>query len=81
MGTIVGDVLLSSALMAYGGYYDQAMRTGLCNNWLSHMRWANIKFKADLACIEYLSTADERMSLHACELRTQSCLNASIDIL
>ena len=26
MSTIVRDVLLSSALMAYGGYYDQAMR-------------------------------------------------------
>ena len=65
MSTIVGDVLLSSALMAYGGYYDQAMRTHLFNTWIRLLHDANIKFKEDLARIEYLSNADERMYWHA----------------
>ncbi len=65
MSTIIGDVLLSSALMAYGGYYDQAMRTHLFNTWVHALHDANIKFKEDLARIEYLSNADERMHWHA----------------
>lgn len=34
MGTIVGDVLLSSAFMAYGGYFDQAYRELLVSKML-----------------------------------------------
>ncbi len=45
MSTIVGDVLLSSALMAYAGYYDQAMRNTLFNSWISNLQNASIKFK------------------------------------
>lgn len=79
MSTIVGDVLLSSALMAYGGYYDQAMRNSLFNTWTSSLHNANIKFKEDLARIEYLSNADERMSWHACSLPTDDlCIENAI---
>lgn len=68
MSTIVGDVLLTSAFMAYAGYYDQAMRNNLFNTWMSHLQSANIKFKDDLARIEYLSNADERLQWHASSL-------------
>ena len=79
MSTIVGDVLLSSALMAYGGYYDQAMRNNLFNTWMSSLHTANIKFKEDLARIEYLSNADERMSWHASSLPTDDlCIENAI---
>jgi dynein heavy chain 1 len=79
MSTIVGDVILSSALMAYGGYYDQAMRNSLFNTWISHLNTANIKFKEDLARIEYLSTADERMMWQASALPTDDlCIENAI---
>jgi dynein heavy chain 1 len=79
MSTIVGDVILSSALMAYGGYYDQAMRNSLFNTWVSHLHNANIKFKEDLARIEYLSNADERMNWQASALPTDDlCIENAI---
>ena len=79
MSTIVGDVILSSALMAYGGYYDQAMRNSLFNTWISHLQEASIKFKEDLARIEYLSNADERMSWQASALPTDDlCIENAI---
>jgi dynein heavy chain 1, cytosolic len=79
MSTIVGDVILSSAFMAYAGYYDQAMRNTLFNAWLSHLQVANIKYKDDLARIEYLSNADERMNWNACSLPTDDlCIENAI---
>jgi dynein heavy chain 1, cytosolic len=79
MSTIIGDVVLSSALMAYSGYYDQAMRNSLFNTWISHLQNANIKFKEDLARIEYLSNADERMSWTASSLPTDDlCIENAI---
>lgn len=79
MSTIVGDVLLSSALMAYGGYYDQAMRNNLFNTWIYNLQNANIKFKDDLARIEYLSNADERMQWSANALPTDDlCIENAI---
>ncbi|KAG9288876.1 hypothetical protein G9A89_001252 [Geosiphon pyriformis] len=65
MGTIVGDVLLSAAFLAYGGYFDQQYREILLNKWTSHLVNANISFKQELALTEYLSTADDRLSWHA----------------
>jgi dynein heavy chain 1 len=79
MSTIVGDVLVSSALMAYGGYFDQAMRTNLFNTWISSLQNASIKFKEDLARIEYLSSADERMNWTAAALPTDDlCIENAI---
>lgn len=79
MSTIVGDVLLSSALLAYGGYYDQAMRNSLFHTWSQALHNANIKIKDDLARIEYLSNADERMGWHAASLPTDDlCIENAI---
>lgn len=52
MGTIAGDVLLSSAFLAYGGYFDQQMRSSLWSIWSAHMEQAGIKFRGDLARTE-----------------------------
>ena len=52
MSTISGDVLLTSAFMAYGGYFDQQMRQNLFSSWASHMGQANISYRADLARVE-----------------------------
>lgn len=79
MSTIIGDVLLSSAFMAYAGYYDQAMRNTMFNTWISHLQSANIKFKEDIARIEYLSNADERLTWNASSLPTDDlCIENAI---
>ena len=52
MGTIAGDVLLSAAFLAYGGYLDQQMRSSLWQIWKSHIEQAGISFRADLARTE-----------------------------
>jgi dynein heavy chain 1, cytosolic len=62
MSTIVGDVLLSAAFLAYGGFFDQHYREVMWQEWSGHLADASIKFKAELSLTEYLSTADERLS-------------------
>lgn len=61
METIVGDVLLSAAFLAYAGYFDQQLRASLFNNWAAHVGEAGIEFRPDLARTEYLSNPDERL--------------------
>ncbi|OWF47212.1 Cytoplasmic dynein 1 heavy chain 1 [Mizuhopecten yessoensis] len=65
MATIIGDVLLSSAFMAYAGYFDQQMRRNLFTSWSSHLQQAHIQFRSDLARVEYLCNADERLRWQA----------------
>ncbi|KAJ1848010.1 dynein heavy chain, partial [Coemansia sp. RSA 2703] len=38
MATLVGDVLLGAALLAYGGFYAQRERAALARRWLAHMQ-------------------------------------------
>ncbi|KAI8873838.1 hypothetical protein GQ42DRAFT_152391 [Ramicandelaber brevisporus] len=79
MGTIVGDVLLAAAFLAYAGFFDQQQREQLINKWSTHLMAADIQFKPDLALTEYLSTADERLdwqskSLPADDLCTENAI-------
>jgi dynein heavy chain 1 len=62
MSTIVGDVLLSAAFLAYSGFFDQHYREVMWQEWIGHLTEANIKFKPELSFTEYLSTADDRLS-------------------
>ncbi|KAF9455575.1 dynein heavy chain and region D6 of dynein motor-domain-containing protein [Collybia nuda] len=62
MSTIVGDVLLSAAFLAYGGFFDQHYREVMWQEWSNHLSEANIKYKPELSFTEYLSTADDRLS-------------------
>jgi dynein heavy chain 1 len=68
MQTIAGDVLLSSAFLAYAGYFDQHYRNSLFASWCAHLQRASIQFRSDLARTEYLSTADERLRWQASSL-------------
>ncbi len=52
MATIIGDCLLSSAFMAYGGYFDQSLRLSLVSTWAIHLKAADIQFRPDLARVE-----------------------------
>ncbi|KNC98573.1 uncharacterized protein SPPG_06258 [Spizellomyces punctatus DAOM BR117] len=65
MATIVGDVLLSAAFMAYGGYFSQQYRETLLQRWSAHLRSAGIKSKRELSIPNYLSIADERIAWQA----------------
>lgn len=62
MSTIVGDVLLSAAFLAYGGFFDQHYRELMWQEWSNHLTEAGIMFKPELSFPEYLSTADDRLS-------------------
>ncbi|TFK76697.1 dynein heavy chain protein 1 [Pluteus cervinus] len=62
MSTIVGDVLLSAAFLAYGGFFDQHYREVMWQECCNHLMEANVKFKQELSFTEYLSTADDRLA-------------------
>lgn len=61
MENIAGDVLLSSAFLAYAGFFDQQSRTTLFDLWRAHLRQSLIRFRHDLALTEYLSSPDEKL--------------------
>lgn len=61
MDSLVGDALLSSAFLAYAGYYDQMLRDEIFHKWFNHVVNAGLHFRHDLARIEYLSTVDDRL--------------------
>ncbi|TPX36351.1 hypothetical protein SmJEL517_g01576 [Synchytrium microbalum] len=62
MSTMVGDVLIASAFLAYAGFFDQTYREALLSKWTNHLEKSGISFKIDLAIPEYLSSADERLA-------------------
>ncbi|KAJ3176317.1 hypothetical protein HDU87_005359 [Geranomyces variabilis] len=62
MATMVGDVLLSAAFMAYAGYFIQEYRQVLLQHWILHLKQAAIRFRPDLSIANYLSIADERVA-------------------
>lgn len=70
MSTIVGDVLLSAAFIAYGGYFDQHYRQNLFTTWSQHLAQASIQYRPDIARTEYLSNPDERLRWQANALPT-----------
>ena len=62
MSTISGDVMLTSAFMAYTGYIDQQFRHTLFSSWASHMQQANISFRPDLARVEVSAPGNNDMA-------------------
>ncbi|KAF4518251.1 hypothetical protein B566_EDAN010397 [Ephemera danica] len=70
MSTIIGDVLLSSAFLAYAGYFDQHYRQNLFSMWIHHLQQAGLQFRSDIARTEYLSNPDERLRWQANALPT-----------
>ncbi|KOB77825.1 Dynein heavy chain [Operophtera brumata] len=77
MSTIVGDVLLSAAFIAYGGYFDQHYRQNLFSTWTAHLAAANIRYRADIARTEYLSNPDERLRWQANALPTDELVSTA----
>ncbi|VDB92823.1 BgtA-20854 [Blumeria graminis f. sp. tritici] len=61
IGTLVGDVLVAAAFLAYSGLYDQQFRKNMMDDWLSQLQLSGISYKQHNPVTEYLSTADERL--------------------
>ncbi|KAL9102708.1 MAG: hypothetical protein Q9163_002170 [Psora crenata] len=61
ISTIVGDVLVAAAFLAYSGLYDQQLRKSMLDDWLSQLALSGIQYKMHNPVTEYLSTADERL--------------------
>ncbi|KAH6672719.1 dynein heavy chain [Plectosphaerella plurivora] len=61
ISTLVGDVLVAAAFLAYSGLYDQTFRKSMMDDWLHQLHLSGIQFKQHNPVTEYLSTADERL--------------------
>lgn len=61
IGTIVGDVLVAAAFLAYSGLYDQQLRKAMLDDWLGQLGLSGIHYKMHNPVTEYLSNADERL--------------------
>lgn len=62
ISTVVGDVLIAAAFLAYGGLYDQQFRKAMIDDWLGQLALSGINYKTPNPMTEYLSTADERLN-------------------
>ncbi|TRY63473.1 hypothetical protein TCAL_02090 [Tigriopus californicus] len=60
MATIIGDVFVCAAFLAYGGYYDQHTRRSLLSTWKKYLENFDIALRGDMALTEFLSDPDER---------------------
>jgi len=61
ISTLVGDVLIAAAFLAYSGLYDQTFRKSMMDDWLHQLQLSGLLFKTLNPMTEYLSTADERL--------------------
>ncbi|KAG9237794.1 cytoplasmic dynein-like protein 1 heavy chain 1 [Amylocarpus encephaloides] len=61
ISTLVGDVLVAAAFLAYSGLYDQQFRKNMMEDWLHQLQLSGINYKQHNPITEYLSTADERL--------------------
>lgn len=61
IGTLVGDVLVAAAFLAYSGLYDQQFRKNMMDDWLGQLQMSGIEFKQLNPITEYLSSADEKL--------------------
>ena len=63
--TMVGDVLVASAFLAYAGFYDQQFRKAMLEDWLDHLSLSGIIYKQHGAITGFLSNADEQLQWQA----------------
>lgn len=61
IGTLIGDVLVAAAFLAYSGLFDQQFRKAMTEDWLQQLSASGIKYKPLNPMTEYLSNADERL--------------------
>ncbi|KAI9803379.1 MAG: hypothetical protein M1833_000898 [Piccolia ochrophora] len=61
ISTLVGDVLVAAAFLAYSGLYDQQFRKAMMEDWFHQLSQSGINYKQHNPMTEYLSSADERL--------------------
>ncbi|KAI9896991.1 hypothetical protein N3K66_008013 [Trichothecium roseum] len=61
ISTLVGDVLVAAAFLAYAGLYDQTFRKSMVDDWFHQLHLSGVQYKSPNPVTEYLSTADERL--------------------
>jgi dynein heavy chain 1 len=61
MSTLIGDCLLASAFLSYGGIFDHRGRAYLEREWKKALSSLHIPSKDDLNIIEYLSNPTEQL--------------------
>ncbi|KAL4887486.1 dynein heavy chain, N-terminal region 1-domain-containing protein [Aspergillus karnatakaensis] len=62
ISTLVGDVLIAAAFLAYAGFYDQQFRKVMTDDWVQQLVQSGITLKPHNPITEYLSNADERLA-------------------
>ena len=62
ISTIVGDVLVAAAFLAYAGLFDQQFRKAMLEDWLGQLALSGIDYKTPNPVTEYLSNADDRLT-------------------
>ena len=81
ISTLVGDVLLAAAFLAYSGLYDQQYRKGMMDDWLEQLTLSGVSRKMHNPMVEYLSTADERLKWQENGLPVDDLCNENAIIL
>ena len=61
INTMVGDVLVAAAFLAYGGLYDQQFRKAMTDDWLEQLALSGVKYNPHHTITEFLSSADDRL--------------------
>lgn len=62
MKNLVGDALLMAAFLTYTGFFDFKTRAVMSQKWQKTLESLDIDFRPDLALIETLSTASQRLT-------------------
>jgi len=58
MASMLGDVFLSAAFLAYIGFFDHYYRKLLSSVWKSNLASSRVKYREELSLIEFLSYPD-----------------------
>jgi dynein heavy chain 1 len=62
IATMVGDVLISGAFLAYVGFFDFYYRQSLSSTWKVAMDVEGLRFRQEMSIIEFLSKPSERLA-------------------
>lgn len=62
IATMVGDVMLSGAFLAYVGFFDFYYRQTLNSNWKYALDVEGLRFRQEMSVIEFLSKPSERLT-------------------
>lgn len=81
MSTIIGDALLCAAFLTYAGFFDQGYREVMWASWKIHVAKVGIRFKPEISPVDYLSTAEDRLTWQQLGLPNDSLAMENVIIL